>query len=767
VNHIHLTGSRSRPGGCGCGGGSAGPPCSCGGQECEACTTKTMVRPRFFAGQLLTEDDLEALTTYVVTKQRLHARHLHGAGVVCGLEVVCHPCDRGKIQVQPGYALDCCGNDIVVPCVADLDLLAMIRRLRLDKLGGYDCGDPCEDKGTKKSASMTATDRPAEETVGAMPLPEGVKKTSLRRYCLYVSYCERGTDPVTPYVLDEPCGTGASCEQTRIREGYRFELRCPDNCQPARTILDRVKEHCGDLDEVAKYIYASQSLGLRHAANQKAFQAVRSGAPLRFAEQDKDHLARLQATLTDFIKEYPKPADTDEESAKTDEAKLRGALDAYAGLARLIARASAVEAEGSGVPVARESLKAAQGTLEQAEPLLRTRLSMFERAEDLTVGRAVLDLGRQWTAPNLRAENLHSEASRLFMEGALLSLEIRTQDAKELLQLRQWLLRRLEGGLQTDCGLRDEINAIRILSDSSDEELARAQSRLEDALRRFAMSCLCSVLLPPCPPCDDPAVLLACLTVEDCKVIDICNMERTFVLSWLLMRYWIPWLGEMGELFEKLCCPGACEPDRTEKPMRRTWALAGGLDPVIRRATANPLTQSGEIGRAFRTATPLEFALRYSAPAAESRGTIARLAQLFGRPLVSHPGDLPAAIDSVFVPQGERLADALRSSAPRRVLDDFIDRRVDEIRPMCDMKAITDAVDDRLAFMESSISGVKRELKRRPTATELPDVKAVKLLATANAELKEANKRLEKANEDLTSRVDDLRQRVNSLEEKR
>src|SRR5690242_1272175 len=63
------------------------PVCpACGGLEC-------LCRPRFFAGQLLTEDDLNRLDDYVVAKNRLHNRYLVGWGVACGLEVVCSVCD--------------------------------------------------------------------------------------------------------------------------------------------------------------------------------------------------------------------------------------------------------------------------------------------------------------------------------------------------------------------------------------------------------------------------------------------------------------------------------------------------------------------------------------------------------------------------------------------------------------------------------------------------------------------------------------------------
>src|SRR5207248_4073700 len=80
------------------------------------------VRPQFFAGQLLTEDDLQALTNYVVAKDRLRARYLEGDGVVCGLLVQCHPTKTGWVRVAAGYALDCCGDDIVVACDEDLDI---------------------------------------------------------------------------------------------------------------------------------------------------------------------------------------------------------------------------------------------------------------------------------------------------------------------------------------------------------------------------------------------------------------------------------------------------------------------------------------------------------------------------------------------------------------------------------------------------------------------------------------------------------------------
>jgi hypothetical protein len=103
------------------------PVCpACGGLEC-------LCRPRFFAGQLLSEEDLNRLDHYIVAKNRLHNRYLFGSGVVCGLEVVCGKCDPaggGTVVVKPGYALSPCGNDIVVCHNEPVNVCDLINRCR-------------------------------------------------------------------------------------------------------------------------------------------------------------------------------------------------------------------------------------------------------------------------------------------------------------------------------------------------------------------------------------------------------------------------------------------------------------------------------------------------------------------------------------------------------------------------------------------------------------------------------------------------------------
>ncbi|TGD76172.1 hypothetical protein E4634_01085 [Mangrovimicrobium sediminis] len=99
------------------------PACcpDCGALEC-------LCRPRFFAGQLLSEQDLNRLDQYIRNKHRLHTRNLHGWGVVNGLLVVCDPC--GDVKVTQGYAVDPCGDDIVVCEETSVGLCDLIRKCK-------------------------------------------------------------------------------------------------------------------------------------------------------------------------------------------------------------------------------------------------------------------------------------------------------------------------------------------------------------------------------------------------------------------------------------------------------------------------------------------------------------------------------------------------------------------------------------------------------------------------------------------------------------
>ena len=100
------------------------PACpACGGLQC-------LCRPRFFPGQLLTDEDLNRLERYVIDKNKLHTRYLHGWGVACGLEVACDPCSSSNVVVRSGYAVSPCGDDIIVCKDASVNVCELIDQCR-------------------------------------------------------------------------------------------------------------------------------------------------------------------------------------------------------------------------------------------------------------------------------------------------------------------------------------------------------------------------------------------------------------------------------------------------------------------------------------------------------------------------------------------------------------------------------------------------------------------------------------------------------------
>ena len=88
--------------------------------------SKALKRLRFFAGQVLTAESLELERQYSREKLKRHNRTLHGFGIVSGLIVFVK---TGTIIVEPGLALDCEGNELVVSSVQSLLVSAAIDSL--------------------------------------------------------------------------------------------------------------------------------------------------------------------------------------------------------------------------------------------------------------------------------------------------------------------------------------------------------------------------------------------------------------------------------------------------------------------------------------------------------------------------------------------------------------------------------------------------------------------------------------------------------------
>ena len=200
-------------------------PCStCGQLEC-------LCRPRFFAGQVLTADDLNRLDYYIRAKNRLHNRQLHGWGVVNGLEVACDPCGKGVV-VGCGYALSPCGDDIVVCEPVLVDVCALIKACREAERLTQPC-TPFQHAlpaGCGEDSEWVLAIRYTETpTRGVKPLMSG-NGTCCQCGCSPAS-CTCKTAPAK-----KPRTAPVQCEPTVICEGFEFEVyRKPvDEADPCR-----------------------------------------------------------------------------------------------------------------------------------------------------------------------------------------------------------------------------------------------------------------------------------------------------------------------------------------------------------------------------------------------------------------------------------------------------------------------------------------------------------------------------------------------------
>src|SRR6266545_2151207 len=145
-----------------------------------------LTRTRFFDGMFLTQADLENEQIYWRMKRRLTNRS-RGTGVVWGL---CLSFDSAtqKFALTPGYALDCCGNDLIVECPLQVTAAELWSRADASLLG----------------SSLGGANR--EITA-----------------CVVLQYveCPEGVRPVH---RDACMPVGSSCESSRVRETARLLL---------------------------------------------------------------------------------------------------------------------------------------------------------------------------------------------------------------------------------------------------------------------------------------------------------------------------------------------------------------------------------------------------------------------------------------------------------------------------------------------------------------------------------------------------------------
>ena len=731
-------------GGCGCGGGCGGG----GGVVAATGMSKAAgyVRPLFFAGQLLTEEDLELLGEYVTAKNRLHNRSFLGEGVVCGLEVLCHPCGEGKVLVRPGYALDCCGNDIVVPCEEELDINAMVHRLRVEQLGGWDCGDPCDQPDGKDSATPYETNGKGEEEAERMAVAPGKeldvkKRRTGRRYSLYVRYTEEVADPVAPYATDEPCGD-EGCKPSRIREGYEFKLRCPEDPAEPDDFLARARK-CYEAVERLRGWGKKKShwniLGGRIPAALHEYRA----AEANFTEADAKAMVSSSAALREF-------ADRAEE--EPDPETVRRRLDDLRAVVMASSRFHALPEEERRVALERyENLAEASDEASEAAKLAAEAIAPHVDAAvddevERSMARALIAETPRFTDRELILEAREDPRLYLAMEGTPMNVLALQRQEESLMDLKSWLLARLDSADLTDCSLRRDVERINVAQPSNEirpERLSLASEagrRLALALYRYAFGCICRNVLPPCRPCDDMDVLLATVEVDECEVVHVCNLERRIPLTGNALDYWLPMDG-LRRWLDQTCCEGLrklaeWEPAKPEKPEQPEQPPPAAT-PEIYEMTA--------IMRVEERDKPI---FRVSEEERET-ASVASMLSVAGLP-PEHTDRIARTIGDVSALRSVRNLVAAPAAAPAPTPEEAEAEHEKEVADVADVAA-TAAAEAVERVAERRLEKVELRLK------ELTEVKRdVTTLRKRSEDLKRRNSDLEKRNRALEKRVEKL-----------
>jgi hypothetical protein len=549
--------------GCGCGQrGGSGSSCGCG----RAAATGVVYdgafsRPRFFEGQLLTSDDLQALGDYGRGKDRLHNRYLVGSGVVCGLEVVCSCAHPGSVVVRAGYALDCCGNDIVVACDQLVDINELVRALPTDAA----CADPCPPP--TKSGNGTKQDEGGNGEGGSGEGGSGEDgngkdgngkdgngkdgngkdgQRAPRRYELVVEYVETPAELVAPYSTGDE--TSKACEPTRVREGYRFSLRC---------LTDKPARPPQLVDALACCADAEKWLVKLEGATDTARRLAGGGTAALRAAPSRDELDRAVGRLR---------ASHDLPAAK-DLAAL-GVRFAQAEDAALAKEALGVVSDESG-PVS-ESV--------QGDPIAAAEAA---------------DLGEQVTSLIGRADHLEPTGADLKLAEGIVSGQRVTGAVRSVVEeARDWALCWLEQHPGTHCRAHEDLAGRPVPNADNSVAVQRETELVTATVRQILIDCLCAAVNPPCAPCDDGAVVLAKVTVECCEVVEICNLARRHAVTGSALRYWLPLEWLYCEL-EKACCG---EPDNV-----------------------TGLTQARDVVRSLATITDCGWPKRWVAPRSDRR----------------------------------------------------------------------------------------------------------------------------------------------------
>lgn len=208
---------------------------SCTCHECQpapagdCCPLPCPESPRYFCGHLLSDADLSLEQKYHRDKQQLYHRTLHGSGVVCGLQLHCDPKCDGSILLDPGFAIDDCGRDLLVCEPRSFHVIHAVEEMHECGCGSEEEEVPEDDEDASKQGQRG---------------PDCDLKSCFQ---VILHHALEPLSPMTPFSLD--CAPRANvCEASRLRETIRIELR--SGLPKSKTWGDRLAEKLASATQV-------------------------------------------------------------------------------------------------------------------------------------------------------------------------------------------------------------------------------------------------------------------------------------------------------------------------------------------------------------------------------------------------------------------------------------------------------------------------------------------------------------------------------------
>jgi hypothetical protein len=310
------------------------------------CRLMTFERPNYFCGHLLTDTDLTLQQRYFREKTRLYHRTLDGFGIVCGLRLTCdHNCS-GKVLVSRGYAIDNCGNDLILAEQTSIDVVS--RLVEKGLILQEPVPDPCK--------------------------PEGVKSECHFQQCFYVTirYQEEQTDFAAPLVTGcQP--TISECEPTRVNETVVFDVvdRLPRDERDQSSLKRRLESSFKIFSEGA----FAQALQKHHKLLSEIVDSPPGGSPKAFENRHTEyhklffelrgllllyfnqHPDKYNCTIGDQIRKVSFP-EIHKKSEKAQETYFEELRDAFSSLLALAWQHAVSAALGELVPSCHEACEA-------------------------------------------------------------------------------------------------------------------------------------------------------------------------------------------------------------------------------------------------------------------------------------------------------------------------------------------------------------------------------------------------------------------------